>query len=201
MSTLRVATTRVSSPELPVTGQGDGRWFTRGPGWGNGYPRAVTPTDGPDDHAGDGDAVSGTVGRPGIAVTLEEMRIEIDDDRDILTARQEGRRMAARIGLAPTDLTLVATAISELARNIVLYADHGEIVLRLVRVDERRALVVLAIDGGPGIANLAQALRDGYSTSGGLGLGLPAVRRLMDDFDIVSSPGHGTTVTFRKYQR
>lgn len=124
----------------------------------------------------------------------------IQSDADILEARRRGRELAAEIGFAPIDGTLVTTAISELARNIVLYAGQGEI--RLAR-DERlgsTGIVVTAIDSGPGIRDLRSVLQDGYSASHSLGLGLPGVRRIMDNFDIVSKPRHGTTVTVKKWK-
>lgn len=128
-----------------------------------------------------------------------ETRIPIGSDLDIIRARQIGRAEATRLGFSSTDLTLVATAISELARNIVMYAGTGEIILRLVRTAEKRGIVVIAQDRGPGIADVEQALQDGYSTSRSLGLGLPGVRRLMDEFEVESQVGEGTTVTVRKW--
>ena len=122
-------------------------------------------------------------------------------DVDIVTARQKGRELAAQCGLSSTDLAVVATAISELARNIVRYAVRGEIVLRRVENGTKRGIEVVATDDGPGISDVPLALQDGYSTSGGLGLGLPGVRRLMDEFDIVSRFGKGTTVTVKKWRR
>lgn len=128
------------------------------------------------------------------------LRVPIRSDADIVTARQEARALAANLGFSSTDLTLIATAISELARNIVLYAGRGEIALELVERGERRGIALLARDEGPGIANVAQAMRGGYSTSGGLGLGLPGVRRVMDEFEIVSTVGRGTQVTAHKWK-
>lgn len=129
-----------------------------------------------------------------------ETCISIDLDADIVRARREGRALAAELGFSPVDATLIATAISELARNILIYARRGEILLRQVERDGRRGLVVVARDEGPGISDTGQALRDGFSTSGRLGLGLPGVRRLMDDFEIVSAAGKGTEVTTGKWR-
>ncbi len=109
--------------------------------------------------------------------------------------------MAAQLGFPPSDLALIATAISELARNIVQYAASGEIIVNLVDDDKRRGVIIVARDKGPGISDIKKALQDGYSTSGSLGLGLPGVRRLMDEFDIESEAGHGTTVTIAKWRR
>ena len=128
-------------------------------------------------------------------------RIAIARDADIVVARQAGRELAGEAGLKGSDLTLVATAISEVARNIVVYAGRGEISLSIVEEGARRGISVVARDDGPGIADLESAMRDGYSTGGSLGLGLPGARRLMDEVEIVSKVGTGTTVTMRKWMR
>lgn len=132
---------------------------------------------------------------------MSEIRIPIDADADIVTARQRGRQLAAEMGFTPIHLTLIATAISELARNILLYAKHGEIILRTTQNGDNSCIVVIARDEGPGIVDLKQALQVGYSTSGSLGLGLPGVRRLMSEFEIQSEPGKGTTVTVKKWRQ
>jgi len=134
------------------------------------------------------------VDRPG------ETSIPVRSDADVVFARQKGRELAAALGFGPTDLTLVATAISELTRNIVLYAKRGRIVLKGIERDGRLGIMVVARDDGPGIPNVARALESGFSTSGGLGLGLPGVKRLTDEFDIVSEVGRGTTVTVKKWK-
>ena len=131
----------------------------------------------------------------------DEIRIPIDSESEIVTARQQGRALAAPLGFSRVDLTLIATAISEVARNIVVYAKRGEIVLSLADQGSRRGIVVVARDDGPGIPDLAQAMQDGYSTSRSLGLGLPGARRLMDEFDIVSQVGKGTTIVMKKWAR
>jgi serine/threonine-protein kinase RsbT len=128
-----------------------------------------------------------------------EVYVPINSDRDIILARQKGRDLAVRQGFSPTDLTLIATAISELARNIVLYADSGEIVLKPLQQGEKRGISVVARDAGPGIADVERSLQDGYSTSRSLGLGLPGVRRLMDAFEIHSQLNQGTTVMAKKW--
>lgn len=136
----------------------------------------------------------------------QEDRLRIASDEDILAARQVGRSVAMRLGFSTVDATLIATAISELARNILAYAEVGEIWIQAVSgtswdgVEPRRGIQVLAQDQGPGIRDVQQALRDGFSTSGSLGLGLPGVRRLADEFHIVSEENRGTTVTIRKWQ-
>lgn len=129
----------------------------------------------------------------------DEIRVRIGSEHDILAARQRGRELAADGGFTGSELTLIATAISELARNIVEYAGEGEIVLALLTNGTRRGIAVVASDRGPGIPDVAQAMQDGYSTSKSLGLGLPGARRLMDEFEIESEMGTGTTVTMRKW--
>src|SRR5438552_10323565 len=128
-----------------------------------------------------------------------ESVVPISSSADIVTARQRGRALAAGLGFSGSDLTVIATAISELARNIIEYATTGEIVLGQGRQDGRPGIVIVARDEGPGIPDVTRALTAGYSTGPGLGLGLPGVRRLMDEFDIASRPGQGTTVTVRKW--
>jgi len=131
----------------------------------------------------------------------DDTQIHITSDKDVVTARQHGRAVALQAGFSLSEATLIATAISELARNIVSYAQQGSITLRPVNGSSGlRGLTVVASDSGPGITDIAQALRDGYSSSGGLGLGLPGVRRLMDEFDIASPAGGGTTVTVTKWR-
>jgi len=137
----------------------------------------------------------------GSALIGDEIRVSIDCDAAIVTARQKGRALASQCGFPSTDLAVIATAISELARNIVRYAVHGEIILRLLDDNGKRGVEVVAVDEGPGIPDLMLAMQDGYSTSGGLGLGLPGTRRLMDEFAIVSDFGKGTTVTVRRWKR
>ena len=130
-----------------------------------------------------------------------ELRIAITSDEDVIAARVAGRRLAEALGLEATDVTLLATAISEVARNITAYAGSGEIVVRPVEQRGRRGIEVLARDEGPGIADVEQALQDGFTTGGGLGLGLPGARRLMDEFAIASREGAGTIVTMTKWAR
>ena len=131
---------------------------------------------------------------------LDGTVVPIHSDRDIVIARHAGRQLAASIGLSAGEATLVATAISELARNIVAYARNGEIALEIIRSRDRVGVMVVASDDGPGIADISQALRDGFSTSGGLGLGLPGVKRLMDDFEVRSEPHSGTVVRVTKWR-
>ena len=130
----------------------------------------------------------------------DEIRVLIRTDQDIVTARQKGRSLAAEVNFSKLEATLIATAISELARNIVTHAKEGEIRLKVLN-GSRCGIQVVAHDEGPGIADVEQALRDGFSTSGSLGLGLPGVRRLVDEFHIASERNHGTTVTVSKWKR
>jgi serine/threonine-protein kinase RsbT len=130
-----------------------------------------------------------------------EIRVSIHSEADIVAARQQGRALAAELGFSSGDLTLIATAISEVARNIVAYAKRGEILLSHTNQGSRRGIVVVARDEGPGIPDIAQAMQDGYSTSRGLGLGLPGAKRLMDEFDIASQAGKGTTIVMKKWAR
>lgn len=130
-----------------------------------------------------------------------ETSVPVASDTEIVNARRHGRSLAEEMGFSATEATLVATAISELARNIVHYAGTGEIQLGKVNGGERRGIAIIARDSGPGISDLQLAMRDGFSTSGGLGLGLPGVRRIMDEFDIDSKLGAGTTVTTIKWKR
>jgi len=130
-----------------------------------------------------------------------EIRVTINSDQDIVLARQKGRALATEFGFAAGDATLIATAISELARNIVSYARKGQITLKIVNGPDRQGLSIVASDNGPGIPDVRLAMRDGFSTSGSLGMGLPGVRRLMDEFQITSQPGRGTTVAVKKWKQ
>ncbi len=126
--------------------------------------------------------------------------IAIRADVDIITARQRGRDLGLELGFPKTELALIATAISELARNILTYATQGEIEVAIEEGGARRGLLIVARDEGPGIADIGLALQDGYSTSRSLGIGLPGVRRLMDEFEVTSELGAGTTVRAVKWR-
>jgi serine/threonine-protein kinase RsbT len=128
-------------------------------------------------------------------------RVPVTSDDDLVVARREGRILAEQLGFSTSEATLVATAISELARNIVSYAHRGEIQVSLVHNGNKRGLNIVARDEGPGILNIELAMREGYSTSGGFGIGLPGVRRIMDEFDIASDAGRGTTISITKWKR
>jgi serine/threonine-protein kinase RsbT len=130
-----------------------------------------------------------------------EVCIRIESELDIVTARQKGRELAAAHGFSGTEQTLIATAISEVARNIVSYAQRGEILLERVANDGRGGISVVARDEGPGIPNIDLAMQDGYSTGRSLGMGLPGAQRLMDEFEIASVVNQGTTVSMKKWLR
>lgn len=129
-----------------------------------------------------------------------EVRVRVATDGDVVTARQQGRELAQALGFSTTDVTLIATAISEVARNIISYAEEGEICVAIVEENGRRGIRVVSTDSGPGIPDLEKALEDGYSTGQGMGVGLPGARRLMDEFELQSAPGEGTTVTMTKWE-
>jgi len=130
-----------------------------------------------------------------------DIRVAIRTDADVVTARQEARAMGAGLGFSSTDLTLLATAISEVARNITTYAGEGEVALRIVHRGGRDGIEVVASDEGPGIEDVERALQDGYTTGNGLGLGLPGTRRLVDEFELQTEPGEGTTIRLVKWSR
>jgi serine/threonine-protein kinase RsbT len=129
----------------------------------------------------------------------DEVLVHVSSDADVVEAREKGRELSAQLGFSSIDLTLIVTAISEVARNILLYAREGEITLRLDKDGGRPGIVVVARDDGPGIPDLDLAMRDSFSTGNGLGLGLPGARRLMDEFEIESEISKGTTVVMKKW--
>jgi len=132
-------------------------------------------------------------------MTASETRVLISSAEDIVTARQTGRVLATELGFDGIAVTLIIAAISEVSRNILEHAKHGEILLRCLRQGSRAGLCVVARDEGPGIPDVAQAMQYGYSSRRGLGVGLPGAKWLMDEFDIESKVGLGTTVTMKKW--
>ena len=133
-----------------------------------------------------------------------ETQTEINSATDIVTARQRGRTLAIELGFNGADVTLIAAAISEVARNIVDHAKKGEIVMSCINAainGGKRGIQIIARDQGPGIRDVAQAMQYGYSTRKGLGVGLPGAKWLMDEFDIASEVGRGTTITMKKWRR
>lgn len=125
--------------------------------------------------------------------------VGIRSSADIVNARQEGRTLALRIGFDGADVTLIAAAISEVARNIVDHSSGGRLILSELNEGGRRGISIVAQDTGPGIPDVARAMEYGYSTRKGLGVGLPGAKWLMDDFNIISIVGKGTTITMKKW--
>lgn len=129
----------------------------------------------------------------------EEIRVRIESDVDAVTARQRGREVALQLGFSRTAATFIATAISEIARNITVHAGHGEVIVRGINEGGRDGIVVIARDEGPGIRDVAAVMNQEYRSDAGLGMGLWGARRLMDEIDVKSQPGKGTTVTMKKW--
>lgn len=127
--------------------------------------------------------------------------VNIKKEWDIVGARQLGRDIAKKVGFGNVDQARIATAISELARNIYLYAGNGKICFDAIEELNSKGLRIVALDDGPGIQDVSQVMEDGFSTSGGLGAGLPGVKRLMDEFDVISSQGEGTEIKAVKWLR
>jgi len=132
---------------------------------------------------------------PSFTSSSVRVSIPIASDADVAAAGEHGRRLASRLDFSPTDITVIATAILEVARNVLAYASRGDLMLHLIQKRGRLGLAIVARDKGPGIVDVGQALRDGK------GLGLATARRLMDEFRVRSEPGRGTTVTMRKWTR
>jgi serine/threonine-protein kinase RsbT len=126
-------------------------------------------------------------------------RIAIHTEADIVLARKIGRNLSRELGFGTIMQSRIATAISELSRNIFLYAGEGSIIIETVKHEGRRGLRIVAEDRGPGIPDIRKAMEDGFSTSGGLGAGLPGVKRMMDEFALESAPGKGTRVEIVKW--
>jgi len=138
------------------------------------------------------------------AESQTQSQTSINSATDIVTARQRGRALALELGFNGADVTLIAAAISEVARNIVDHAKNGEILMAPLQnghSSSRLGIQIIARDQGPGIRDVAQAMQYGYSTRKGLGVGLPGAKWLMDEFDIASEVGRGTTITMRKWKR
>ncbi len=190
-------------------GRNDGK-AVRSPGGAPGHKAAPAARRLSSPHPADAPDYLGPIGKgretpfrftaSGDGPSREESRIRIQSDGDVVAARQRGREMSVQIGFSPSESTFIATAISELARNILNFAGHGDLLLRTIEEGERRGILVEARDEGPGIPDVAKALQDGYSTSGSLGLGLPGIRRLMDEFEVRSTVGKGTTVSTIKWR-
>jgi len=132
---------------------------------------------------------------------VHESRVAIDSAADVVAARQKGRALAMKLGFEGSDLTVIATAISEIARNILQHAERGEIFLAVIDHGSKQGIFITARDEGPGIPDVARAMQYGYSTGKGLGVGLPGAKWLMDEFTIDSKVGKGTTVAMKKWLR
>ena len=129
----------------------------------------------------------------------DDVVVDVGHPDDIVAARQAGHQLAHDLGFSLTDVTMIATAISEIARNITSYAGRGAVQVAVAEREGRKALVVRAEDDGPGIADIERAMEDGYSTGRGLGMGLPGARRLMDRLIVESALGHGTVIEMWKW--
>jgi len=131
----------------------------------------------------------------------EVVTIRVEEELDVGRARRAAAALCAQAGFAPAEAASVTTSVSELARNLWQHAGGGTITLRLEAEGDDPWIEVTAEDEGPGIADVMRTMQNGYSTGGGLGSGLPGVRRLMDEFHIESAPGRGTCVVARKWAR
>jgi serine/threonine-protein kinase RsbT len=127
------------------------------------------------------------------------IRLSIRDEWDVVIARKHARELARDAGLSESATAALATAISEIAQNVVTHAGRGDVSLRIAEDQGRRGVIAVVRDDGPGIAEPSRAMEDGYSTAGSLGLGLPSARRLVDTFDLASAAGSGTTVVLKKW--
>ena len=127
--------------------------------------------------------------------------VSINNSEDIILARQIAREMAKELGFGLADQTRITTAVSELSRNIYTFAGTGRVVVKALSESAKKGMEIIAEDRGPGIPDIELAMQDGYATSKGLGQGLPGTKRLMDEFEIKSEMGKGTTVTIRKWLR
>jgi len=136
----------------------------------------------------------------GIVMDTERwVRLSICEQVDVAMARKAVRQLAPQGGLSDRAAHELTTAVSEIAQNILIHARAGELIVRVIDEPGRRGLIVIGRDAGPGIGDADRAMQDGYSTGEGLGLGLPSARRLVDDFELVSDSGYGTTVTLKKW--
>ncbi len=132
---------------------------------------------------------------------VDVLRIRIESDADIARARRLGRALAKTLPFTTTDLSTISTVVAELARNMFSFATEGEIQISVADRDARKGLKIVAQDAGPGIHDTKLALVDGFSTAGRSGLGLPSVKRLVDEFEIRSELGVGTSITVHKWAR
>jgi|SRR5688500_8113454 serine/threonine-protein kinase RsbT len=138
-----------------------------------------------------------------VGVPTAEARLSIVAEEDIVASRQRAREVARQLGFGAVDQSRIATAVSELTRNVVRYATdgRGEVAIRELAASGRIGIEIIVSDNGPGIPDVDQALRDGFTSGGGMGMGLPGTRRLMDEMTVESAVGRGTVVTIRKWRR
>ena len=130
-----------------------------------------------------------------------EVRVKIGSTADVVAARESAREIATQAGFSVCDSTLITMAISEMTRNILQYADTGEVTIALLKNGSKKGVKIVAKDNGPGIEDISRVMQDGYSSRKGMGIGLPGTRRLMDEFEIKSTLGQGTTITMMKWTR
>lgn len=128
-----------------------------------------------------------------------EKNFSLESEHDLIKIRKYGRELARETGFKAIDQTLIAAAISEICRNVIEYAGYGEVRFEVKDDNDISCIIITVKDEGPGIENLESALREGFSSGEGLGIGLPGTQRLMDEFNIKSAPGKGTTVEMCKY--
>ena len=147
----------------------------------------------------DCEVMSGACNSPDLSRVEEVTRLAIQSSSDVVAVRQKGRELATQIGFEGSEVTVIASAISEIARNIVDYAEEGEMTFQRIERGGKRGILIVGQDQGPGIPNVAEVLQYGCATRRGIGVGLPGAKWLMDEFEIVSKPGKGTKVTMRKW--
>lgn len=131
--------------------------------------------------------------------TIEDTSFAVSTDKDVVQIREHARDMAGTLGFSRNDRTMITTVVSEICRNILEYAQRGELRIKLVNNNSQKGLQIIACDDGPGIADVKKAMQDGYSTGRGMGVGLPGSKRIMDEFEIESKPGKGTKITMCKW--
>jgi serine/threonine-protein kinase RsbT len=133
-------------------------------------------------------------------MSLKTERLPVSTEAHVVTVRQTVRKLAVEIKLSLVDQTKIVTAASELARNLLIYGGGGEVVIDVLEERARKGLQIQFIDRGPGIPDIELALRDGYTSGSGMGLGLGGARRLVNEFELVSNPGQGTHITIRRWK-
>lgn len=130
---------------------------------------------------------------------LKSKTFQVSSDKDVVQVREHAREVAGTLGFTTNDRTLITTVVSEICRNILEYAQKGQVAIKPLYLNSKRGICITASDDGPGIADIKMAMQDGYSTGRGMGVGLPGSKRIMDEFDIQSKPGKGTKITMCKW--